>query len=315
MRLLGLGKSLPKKIVSNDQLSKIIDTTDEWIFQRTGIKERRISDKNTSELAYEAAEAAIKNANINKDEIDLIICATITPDNFTPSVACMVQERLDIKSNVTAFDINAACSGFIYALKVAASLLETFHKKALVIGCETMSKIIDFKDRTTCILFGDGAGAAIFEKDDKLGCFYTRSLGLEEHIYAPAYELNSEMNEKNSPKKYMTMNGKEVFRFAISSMQDGITSILEKTNIKQEEIKLFIPHQANIRIIHTVAKKLNIPKEKFFTNLEKYGNTSGASVILALCEAFEQKVIKKGDLVMLLGFGAGLTWGSTIIEI
>lgn len=315
MKILGFGKAVPRKIVTNDDLSKFVETSDEWIFQRTGIRERRISDENTSELAYRSAVEAIENSNIDKNEIDLIVCATMTPDNFTPSVACMVQEKLGLGDNVTAFDVNAACTGFVFALKIVASMLNTYHKKALIIGCETLSKIINFEDRNTCVLFGDGAGAIVVEKDEKNEEFYTCSLGNDKDLVAENVEMNFEMKNKVLKSGFLKMNGKEIFKFAINVIEKSIDNILDRTNLKLEDIKLIIPHQANQRIISNVAKKLNVDNDKFFVNLEKYGNTSAASVPMALCEAFESKKITKGDKVILVGFGGGLTWGSTIIEI
>lgn len=315
MKILGYGKAVPRKIVTNDDLSKFVETSDEWIFQRTGIRERRISDENTSELAYRSAFEAIKNSNIDKNEIDLIVCATMTPDNFTPSVACMVQEKLELGDNVTAFDINAACTGFVFALKIVASMLNTYHKRALVIGCETLSKIINFEDRNTCVLFGDGAGAIVVEKDEKNEEFYTCSLGNDKDLVAKNVEMNFEMKNKVLKSGFLKMNGKEIFKFAINVIEKSVNTILDMNNLKIEDIKLIIPHQANQRIISNVAKKLNVDNDKFFVNLEKYGNTSAASVPMALCEAFESKKITKGDKVILVGFGGGLTWGSTIIEI
>ncbi|WP_314939092.1 beta-ketoacyl-ACP synthase III [Parvimonas micra] len=315
MKILGYGKAVPRKIVTNDDLSKFVETSDEWIFQRTGIRERRISDENTSELAYRSAVDAIKNSNIDKNEIDLIVCATMTPDNFTPSVACMVQEKLELGDNVTAFDVNAACTGFVYALKIVASMLNTYHKKALIIGCETLSKIINFEDRNTCVLFGDGAGAIVVEKDEKNEEFYTCSFGNDKDLVAENVEINFEMKNKVLKSGFLKMNGKEIFKFAINVIEKSINKILDMNNLKIEDIKLIIPHQANQRIINNVAKKLNVDNDKFFVNLEKYGNTSAASVPMALCEAFESKKITKGDKVILVGFGGGLTWGSTIIEI
>lgn len=315
MKILGFGKAVPRKIVTNDDLSKFVETSDEWIFQRTGIRERRISDENTSELAYRSAVDAIKNSNIDKNEIDLIVCATMTPDNFTPSVACMVQEKLGLGDNVTAFDVNAACTGFVYALKIVASMLNTYHKKALIIGCETLSKIIDFEDRNTCVLFGDGAGAIVVEKDGKNEEFYTCSLGNDKDLIAENVEMNFEMKNKVLKSGFLKMDGKEIFKFAINVIEKSVNTILDMNNLKIEDIKLIIPHQANQRIISNVAKKFNISNDKFFVNLEKYGNTSAASIPMALCEAFESKKITKGDKVILVGFGGGLTWGSTIIEI
>ncbi len=315
MKILGFGKAVPKKVVTNDDLSKFVETSDEWIFQRTGIRERRISDENTSELAYRSAVDAIKNSNIDKNEIDLIVCATMTADNYTPSVACMVQEKLGLGENVTAFDVNAACTGFVFALKIVASMLNTYHKKALVIGCETLSRIINFEDRNTCVLFGDGAGAIVVEKDEKNEEFYTCSLGNDKVLIAENVEMNFEMKNKVLKSDFLKMEDRKSFKFAINAVEKSINNILDMTNLTLEDIKLIIPHQANQRIINNVAKKLNVSNDKFFVNLEKYGNTSAASIPMAFCEAFELNEIAKGDKVILVGFGGGLTWGSTIIEI
>lgn len=315
MKFLGYGKYLPKKVLDNESLTNLVDTSDEWIVQRTGIKERRIAEENTSDLAYYAALEALENANIPKEDIDLIICATSTPDNNLPSTACLVQKKLGLTNNVTAFDVNAACTGFIYALKIASGLLATFHKKALVIGCEVMSKIIDYKDRSTCILFGDGAGAVVVEKNEKVLPFYIETTGNDDHLISKGIELNTKLENKAVLGDFLYMNGTEVFKFALDVLEKSIKKILEKENLKLEDIKLFIPHQANIRMITHIARKLKLPLEKFFINIDKYGNTSAASIPIALCEAIKSKNLQKGDKVLLVGFGAGLTWGSTIIEI
>lgn len=315
MKILSFAKAVPSKIVTNDDLSKIVDTSHEWIVQRTGIEERRISDKNSSDLAFEVAEKLIEKAGIEKDSIDLIICATSTPDNNFPSTACLVQEKLSFSGNVTAFDVNAACSGFVYALKVASAMLSTYHKRALVIGVDVMSKILDFQDRSTCILFGDGAGGVLLEKDDKNTSFYTRSLGQKENLYVESSSLNQDMNNKEVKAGFVKMNGGEVFKFAVSAMEEAIRAILEGNSLSIDDIKLIIPHQANKRIIDFVAKKLKQNEEKFYINLNKYGNTSAGSIPIALSEAIEEGKLQKGDKVILVGFGAGLTWGATILEI
>ncbi|HCY07092.1 MAG TPA: 3-oxoacyl-ACP synthase [Erysipelotrichaceae bacterium] len=313
MKILGYGKSLPNKIVSNDDLSKLVETSDEWIIQRTGIRNRRISDVNTSVLASQAALEAINDAQIDKDDIDLIICATMTADNATPSVACLVQKELGLE-NATAFDINGACTGFIYALKVVEGLLKLNHKKALVIGSEVMSKIIDFTDRNTCILFGDGAGAVVVEKGED-AFFFTKSKGNFDVLYAEGTSLNIDLDVKEITGGFLYMDGREVFKFAIRAMEEAILKVLEEANLTIDDIDMIIPHQANQRIISNVAKRMKIDESKFFMNLEEYGNTSAASVAIALTEAKKQNVIKEKDKVILVGFGAGLTWGSTLIEI
>lgn len=314
MRILGYGKYLPNNIVKNEDFEKIIDTSDEWITQRTGIKERRISEEQTSELAYKAALNAIENANIDKDEIDLIICATMTADYVTPSLACQIQRKLNLKNEVMAFDINAACSGFIYALSVAEGLLKKY-KKALVIGSEVMSKIIDFQDRNTCVLFGDGAGCVVVENSDFQHHFHICSSGNEDVLVAGKSNLNYSLNNSELKSKFLYMDGREVFKFAINVMEDSIKKVLENSEKNIEDIECIIPHQANQRIISNVSKKLKLSLDKFFTNLKYYGNTSAASVAIALVEAFEQKRIKKRDKVILVGFGAGLTWASCLIEV
>ncbi|NLP21299.1 MAG: ketoacyl-ACP synthase III [Erysipelotrichaceae bacterium] len=313
MKILGYGKSLPNKIVSNDDLSKLVETSDEWIIQRTGIRNRRISDVNTSVLASQAALEAINDAQIDKDDIDLIICATMTADNATPSVACLVQKELGLE-NATAFDINGACTGFIYALKVVEGLLKLNHKKALVIGSEVMSKVIDFTDRNTCILFGDGAGAIVVEKGED-AYFFTKSKGNFDVLYAEGTSLNTDLDVKEITGGFLYMDGREVFKFAIRAMEEAILKVLEEANLTIDDIDMIIPHQANQRIISNVAKRMKIDESKFFMNLEEYGNTSAASVAIALTEAKKQNVIKEKDKVILVGFGAGLTWGSTLIEI
>lgn len=315
MKILGYGKALPEKVVTNNDLSKLVETSDEWIKQRTGISERRISDVNTSILATIASKQAIKNANIDAKDIDLIICATMTPDNFAPSVACMVQKNLGLNdSSIMAFDINGACTGFIYALNIANSMLKDKHKKALVIGSETMSKLIDFTDRNTCILFGDGAGAIIVEQSDNSTYFYTRSKGDDEVLYAKGPLLNSNLDVKNVSGGFLSMNGKEVFKFAIKAMEESILEILKISNLNMDDISLIIPHQANQRILSNVAKRMGISEDKFFVNLSKYGNTSAASVVIGLVEAIEQNKVREKDNVILVGFGAGLTWGSALIK-
>ncbi len=313
MRILGYGKKIPEKVVTNFDLEQQIDTSDEWIVQRTGIKQRYISDVETSELAYECALDALNNAKINKDEIDLIVVATITADYITPSVACLVQEKLGISKPIMAFDINAACSGFVYALHIAESLLHSQYKKALVIGVETMSRIIDFKDRNTCILFGDGAGAVIIEKSDTMNLYSCKSVGNKDYLYAKSFGLNNELKQRSLNAEFLKMDGKEVFKFACNAMEESINEILALNGLTIDEIDLIIPHQANKRIIDYVGKKIKVSADKLFVNVEKYGNTSAASIAIALCEAIQQ--FPKNSKVLLVGFGAGLTYASTIITI
>ncbi len=317
LKISGYGKALPKRIVTNDDLKKFVDTNDEWIVQRTGIKKRRIGDEGASYLATDAAKMALEDARLKPDDIDLIICSTVTADQMTPSVACMVQKNLGISDiDVTAFDLNSACTGFIFALKTAAALLNSFHKRALVIGAETVSRITDFTDRSTCILFGDAAGAVILEKaeNNKEMYFYTNCKGDDRWLNLKGFKSNVDMNNKTVESGFTRMKGDEVFKFALRANDDAIKQVLEQADISISDIDLIVPHQANLRIIEGIAKRTNLPIEKFFINLSEYGNTSSASVAVALCEAHENGLYKEGDRVLLLGFGGGLSWGSILIE-
>lgn len=320
IRISGFGKALPSNIVTNSQLSEMVETTDEWIVQRTGIRERRISDETTTELAVRAARAALKNAGKVPEDIDLIICATTTPDNFVPSVACMVQNHLGINDkSVTAFDVNAACTGFIYAAKAAYSLLKTQeHRCALVIGAETLSRIIDFNDNNTCVLFGDGAGAIIMEKDADYSeeiFFYTNSMGNDQFLCAKSAAMNTHMDNRQLIGEFLKMEGSEVFKFALKALGNSIEEILKISGDDIDDIKLIIPHQANYRIIYRVGRQMGIDREKFYINLQKYGNTAAASTAIALCEAVEEGRLEKGDKVIAAAFGGGMTWGAAIFQI
>lgn len=319
VKITGIGASIPNRIVTNDDLSKFVDTNDEWIYQRTGIKERRISDVDTSILATEAAVNALDDAGINKNEIDLIIVATFTPETFLPGCANLVQKQLDISENVTVFDINSACSGFVYALSVARSLLLTGqHNKALVIGAEVISKTIDWTDRSTCILFGDGAGAVVLEmsNDQGLSKAYTKSIIDTDNVLTlNAINVKNPFTENVSESDgYLHMIGNKVFKFAVHAVVDCILSILEETNTSLDQIDYIVPHQANYRIIQQVAKTLKIDEKKFYLNLERFGNTSAASIPLALAEMNTSNILKPGDKILLVGFGAGLSKGSILIN-
>lgn len=317
LKLTGFGKAFPDRIVSNDDLSKLVDTNDEWIIQRTGIKERRMGDSGASELATQAAKMALDHANLTPEDIDLIICSTVSPDFITPSVACMVQKKLGISDRpVMAMDLNAACTGFIFSLKTAAALLAGFHKRALVIGTETLSRVLNFSDRSTCILFGDGAGAVVLENTptDKEMYFYTNCKGEESFLNIKGFESNPELKTKEIKTGCVEMHGNEVFKFALRANEDAVSHVLEESGYRINDIDLIIPHQANFRIIEAMAKRMHLPLDKFFINLDKYGNTSSASIGSALCEANEAGLIKEGDKLLLVGFGGGLTWGACLIE-
>ncbi|EGT3615656.1 ketoacyl-ACP synthase III [Clostridium perfringens] len=320
-KMIGFGLYTPKNLIANERLQEFLDTSDEWIRTRTGIERRYISlEENTSDLAVEAGKMALVQAGLNAEDIDVIILATVTPDNFTPSTACIVQDKLGAK-NAWAFDINAACTGFIYALKMGRSLIKSGEaKNALIIGAETLSKALNWEDRGSCVLFGDGAGATVItatEEDCGIRCVNVKSDGTKgDSLVIEALPLNSPFkNEKKVSENYISMNGREIFKFATKVMEESIVEILENENIKIEEIDAIIPHQANLRIIDYVGKRLGIPSEKFITNLQNYGNTSGASIPIALCEAIDEGKVKKGDNIIMVGFGGGLTWGATLVKL
>lgn len=320
VKIIGTGSYMPKGITTNDDLSRWVETSDEWISSRTGIKERRLSiGENTSELASKAAIKALENANMKPEDIELIIVATITGDSFTPSTACMVQENIGA-FNAVAFDISAACSGFIFGLNTSCQFIKAGQmKNALVIGSEVLSKIVDFKDRNTCVLFGDGAGAAILKASKEQGILYnyigSDGINGKESLNCTAVQVRNPYTKiEKKEESFITMNGKEVFRFAVKIIPKSIEKILEDTNNSLDDIKYIIPHQANLRIVEFAAKKLKVDIEKFYVNLDKYGNTSSASIPIALDEMNRKGLLKKGDKIILVGFGGGLTWGSTLIK-
>lgn len=318
IQIVGSGYAIPKHCITNHDMEKVVDTNDEWITSRTGIKSRFVSsDENTSDLGYRAAQKAIENAEIDAKEIDLIIVATFTPDHFTPSCACLIQEKLGLNGcHVMAYDINAACSGFVYAFQIAACMMQEY-KCALIIGSETLSKIIDWKDRNTCVLFGDGAGALIMKRTQSENRIenFAQSIGDNKGILqASGLPLGEPLENIEKGYSYLQMDGSEVFRFAVKAMQDAIEKVLEKAKVELSDIDLIIPHQANIRIIRNVSKRMKIEEDKFFINLDKYGNTSAASVAIAFAEAQEEGVLKPGMKVIMIGFGAGFTYGASYIE-
>lgn len=319
VRILGTGSYAPDNIVRNKDISKLVDTNDEWIVERTGIRERRVSTgEETSMLSVEAAKRAIKDAGISAEDIELIIVATATPDNFIPSTACMVQKELEAK-NATCFDVSAACTGFIYAVSIATQFIKTGQvKTALVLGAETLSKILNWEDRNTCILFGDGAGAAVLQRSDKQGIIssYTGSDGTGgEHLVLPAVTMKNPYCAANEQKEmYVSMNGREIFKFATKIVIKCIQEVLKDTPYTLDDIKYIVPHQANAKIIELVAKKLKIDYSKFYINLDRYGNTSGASIPIALDEVNKKGMLSSGDKIILVGFGGGLTFGAQLIE-
>jgi 3-oxoacyl-[acyl-carrier-protein] synthase-3 len=317
----GYGYALGEHNVSNHDLEKVVDTNDEWIFSRTGISNRTVStSENTSDLATRAAIQAIKQANIKKELIDLIIVATMTPDNITPATAPLVQQKLGLNdASVMAFDINAACTGFVYGMQIAASMLNSQqYKHALIIGAETFSKIIDWKDRNTCVLFGDGAGAIVlsYQETEHEMFFFNQSKGdVEKQLYAQGLPLNDYLENKRPEVGFLQMNGQEVFRFATFAMKDAIRKVCAMANVQLKDIDLIVPHQANQRIIQHANRHLDIDVEKFYMNLSLVGNTSAASIPIALAQAHEKGILQGKEKIVLVGFGAGLTWGAAYISL
>ena len=322
VKIIGTGSSVPEAILSNSDLEKMVDTSDEWITSRTGIKERRIADENTaaSDVAYGAAEKALKAAGVSPQELDVIIVGTITPDFIFPSTGCVLQSRLGAKK-AYAFDLMAGCSGFLYTLHVAEGIIKSGGaEKILAIGVDVLSKVTDFEDRSTCILFGDGAGAAVLTASDEPGILSSilSSDGNDwDLLYVPAGGSRMPIGEEvlKSRDQYIKMKGNDVFKVAVKNMESATMDALSKANISPEDIDLFVPHQANYRILEAVRKRLNFPEEKVFANLDKYGNTSGASIPLALDEAVRQGRVKEGNLVLFAAFGAGFTWGASVVRL
>ena len=320
--IAGIGSYVPEKILTNHELEKIVETSDDWITTRTGIKERRIAAKGefTSDLAAKAAERAMKMAGITPDQIDLIIVATITPDMPFPATACIVQHKIGAK-RAAAFDLEAACSGFIYALEIGQQfIMSRTYDTVLVIGAEKLSAITDWTDRNTCVLFGDGAGAAILQNRESAHGLLTAVMGADgekaDLLFMPGGGSKAPASRETVDGRlhYLRMEGKETFKNAVQAMQSAATEVLKRCEIDISRIKCIIPHQANRRIIDAVGERLGAKPEQLFVNLDKYGNTSAASVAIALDEAVNSGRISRGDLILLVVFGAGLTWGAAVIE-
>lgn len=319
--IVGWGKFVPPNVLTNEELAKRVDTSDSWIRERTGIAERRIATKETTAMmGLHAAQDALEVADVNPNDIDLVIVATSTPEYIFPSTASIIQDQLGA-CNAGAFDLSAACSGFVYALAVAAGMIGSgTHNTIMVIGSETMSHILDWKDRATCVLFGDGAGALILRGSDQSGGILSTVLGSDgsggELLQVPAggSRIPTSIESVMANQHAIRMNGREVYRFATRIMVDAARQALEKANLPLEEVDLLIPHQANSRIIDYATKSLNLSPDKVFVNLERYGNTSAASIPIALTEAIEAKRVNPGDHLVMVGFGGGLTWGSCAVE-
>jgi len=322
--ITGMAAFVPEKVLTNADFEKFLDTSDEWITQRTGIKERHVvSDgQTTSTLAVAAAKKALAEANLTAEELDLIICATVSPDMPMPSTACFVQHALGA-GDTPAFDIMAACSGFIYALTIGSQFIETGkYRKVLVIAGDSLTRLCDFEDRGSCILFGDAAGAAILEPadDSDKGVQYTvmhADGGGWDLIHVPAGGSKAPASAETVAQRqhYIKMKGRDVYKFAVDKMQWLLGECMEKCNLTADDIDMVIPHQVNSRIIDSATRKFNFPAEKVYMNIDRYGNTSGASVALALAEAREKGKVKAGDTVLLIAFGAGLTWAGAVVKL
>jgi 3-oxoacyl-[acyl-carrier-protein] synthase-3 len=321
----GTGSVLPERRLTNADLEKLVETSNDWIVQRTGMRERRIAGpgETTATLATVAGRRALEDAGVSPEEIDLIIVATLTPDMQTPSTACLVQHNLGIKRHIGAFDLYAACSGFVYGISVGAQFVRNgSYRHVLVIGAETLSRVLDYTDRNTCILFGDGAGAAVISRSDD------PTVGLQSFILgangegAPFIGIpgGGSLHPTSATTlaermHYLKMNGREVYKFAVHQMSESLRSAMESCNLTADSVKLVVPHQVNQRIIDSATEKMGFPKEKVFINIDRYGNTSAASVPIALDEARKEKRCEPGDWIIMVAFGAGLTWAAATVRL
>ncbi|AYF05289.1 beta-ketoacyl-ACP synthase III [Bacillus albus] len=303
--ILGIGRYVPEKVVTNHDLEKIMDTSDEWIRTRTGIAERRIADDtiDTSYMAVEAAKKALEDAGVSGEEIDLILVATVTPDRAFPAVACVIQEAIGAK-HAAAMDVGAACAGFMYGMITAQQFIQTgTYKNVLVVGSDKLSKIVDWNDRNTAVLFGDGAGAIVMGAVSEGRGVLSFELGADgsggKHLYQD---------------EYVMMNGREVFKFAVRQLGESCLRVLDKAGLTKEDVDFLVPHQANIRIMESARERLNLPQEKMSMTIEKFGNTSASSIPIAMVEELQNGRIQDGDLIILVGFGGGLTWGAVALR-
>lgn len=321
-KIIGTGSAIAEQKVTNFDLEKIVETSDEWIKSRTGIENRYFASEGTttSDLAARAALKALEAANLKPEDIDLVLVATVSPDMILPSTACLVQDKIGAK-NAAAFDLGAACSGFIYGMAVAEQFISTgFYKHVLVIGAEALSRILDMEDRNTCVLFGDGAGAVVMAASDSENRVLSFHLGADgaggKFLYLPAGGAKMPATEETVLNRlhYIKMEGSDVFKFAVRAMESSSLHALEKAGLGLDEIAYMVPHQANIRIIQAAAKKLNLPMDKVKVNLNEYGNMSAASIPVALDEAVREGKIQTGDNVVMVGFGGGLTWASCVMK-
>ncbi len=317
IRILGTGSCLPENVVTNDDLAKIMDTSDEWISSRTGIRQRHlVKDETTAGMSAKAAEQALEEAGMKAEDIELLIVGTLSPDHVTPSCACEVQSMIGAV-NAVAFDINAACSGFMYAMNTAYAYIHSgIYKNALIIGAETLSKIMDWNDRSTCVLFGDGAGAAVVKGDETGLLKFTQGAdGSKGMVLACKSRLNNNPLVQNpTDLDYVYMDGQEVYKFAVSTVPAAIKQVMDEAGLVESDIKYFLLHQANIRIIQSVAKRLKSDLDKFPITLDRCGNISAGSVPILLDEVNKKGMLKRGDKIVLAGFGAGLTWSAAVME-
>jgi 3-oxoacyl-[acyl-carrier-protein] synthase-3 len=316
------GAYVPERVMTNFDLEKIVDTSDEWITTRTGIKTRRIAEANqtTSDLAYEAAKIAIGRAQLQPKDIDLILVATVSPDMFFPSTGCVVQNKLGA-TNAAAIDLNAACSGYIYSLVIANNFIAlNNYENILIIGCEKLSAFLNWEDRSTCVIFADGAGASVISPSDGESRLLAYDLGVDgsfgDQLSVPAGGARMPATEETVRNNLhaIQMNGNAIFKIAVNRMRETFTKSMEKAGVTVDDISLVIPHQANLRIIESLRTYLKLPKEKVYVNIDKFGNTSAASIAIALDEAYSDGIIKRGDIIGFAAFGGGLTWGSAIIQ-
>lgn len=312
-RILGTGMSVPERIVKNDELANYVETNDEWIKQRVGIVERRVATTETcADMAEKAAKAALENAGVKPEELDLIIASTVSGDYASPSLSCLVQKR--IGATCMAFDISAACSAFMFLLETAAGYFARGHKKVLLVSSEKLSKLVDWSDRSTCVIFGDGAGAAVLGEGDSYFDSVFNVTGDDEVIRIPTYAGNSPFSALEPEKPVIHMAGQETFKYAVNAIVHDIKTLLERNSISPDEVKYVVPHQANKRIIDAASRRLGIPYEKFVVDIDKYGNTSSASLPIALDELWRSGELKRGDLVVFTAFGGGLADAACLIR-
>lgn len=317
-RIAGIGKALPAKVLTNKDLERLVETSDEWIVERTGIRERRVAaaDETSATLGADAARMALETAGVTADEVDLVICATVTPDGLFPATASLIQHTIGAK-NAGAFDVNAACVGFMSALATGAQFINAgVYRRVLVVGSEVLSRIVNWQDRTTCVLFGDAAGAVLLEASDAagVGAVVLRSDGGAANVLYARGPASAPASVAEAEGYCIVMDGREVFRFAVRAMEEVARTAIQQSGLALDDIAYVVPHQANARIIAAVAKNLGLPPERVIVNVERYGNTSSASIPVALCEAWEEGRLHAGDRLVFVAFGGGLAWGAAVVE-